>query len=202
MTGIAVYMEGGGDSAASKGQVRQAMDGFLAALKESARRKGWRWKVVPCGGRVAAKNAFLHALEHEKSAHVFLLVDAEGPVTEPPLKHLAARDGWVLKGVDESSVHLMVQVIETWIVADAEALEAFYGRGFHTKSLPRTTNLEGVAKESIATALKLATKGTTKGAYHKIHHATVLSQVRADRVRARCPVHCERFFRELGELLA
>ena len=66
-----------------------------------------------------------------------LLVDAEGPVATGTCEHLRARDGWDMTGVDAQSVHLMVQTMEAWIVADADALGSYYGNGFNAGALPR-----------------------------------------------------------------
>ena len=35
-----------------------------------------------------------------------------------------------MTAVDVQSVHLMVQTMEAWIVADADALNRYYGRSF------------------------------------------------------------------------
>ena len=50
--------------------------------------------------------------------------------------HLAARDRWVLDGVEPSCVHLMVQSMEAWIAADPNAVAAYYGQGFHANKPP------------------------------------------------------------------
>ena len=62
MKGVSLYMEGGGDAAETKATIRQGMSEFLSDLRESARRKKWRWKIVACGSRDAAKDAFLPIL--------------------------------------------------------------------------------------------------------------------------------------------
>lgn len=57
MNGVAVYMEGGGETAEAKAQIRLGMSEFLRDLREAARRKRWFWKVVPCGSRVEARDS-------------------------------------------------------------------------------------------------------------------------------------------------
>jgi hypothetical protein len=104
--GIAIYIEGGGMSAESKAAIRQGMGEFLISLRESARAKNWHWKIVCCGGRVEARDAFLNARAKETDTHAILLVDAEAPVTTSPKQHLAARDGWPLPGVADDEIHL------------------------------------------------------------------------------------------------
>ena len=194
MNGIEIYMEGGGDRRDGKVALRQGMDALLAPLKLAAERKALHWKLVCCGSRNAALRAFRNATTTNRDACVALLVDAEGPVSENPGEHLATRDGWDVAFADEDAFHLMVQVMETWIVADADALAAYYGRGFRRNALPGAQNLEDVSKPEIERALRRATERTTKGRYHKIRHARhLLGRIDRDRVRIRCR-HCERLF--------
>lgn len=201
MTGIAIYVEGGGDSTDGKTAIRRGIDGFLAAIKEQARAKRWHWKVVACGGRDQAKNAFLHARSSQPGVHTYLLVDSEGPVVGQPVAYLHQRDNWNLAGVPDEVVHLMVQVMETWLVAHPQALAAYYGQGFLANALPAAQNLETVAKPTVANALAHATQPTQKGEYHNIHHAEdLLKRVDPATVRTRCP-HCDRFWQSLTNLI-
>jgi len=79
-------------------------------------------------------------------------------------------------------------------VADPDALATYYGKNFRKNVLPATNDLESVSKVELANALAGATKETTKGAYHKIRHASaLLGLVDAAIVRKQC-VHCERLF--------
>ena len=95
----------------------------------------------------------------------------------------------------------MVQTMEAWIVADGDALAAYYGQGFRKTALPVTPNLESVSKRTIEKALEMATRATTKGRYQKIRHASqLLARIRPGRVRERCAA-CGRLFDFLGEAL-
>ena len=107
-----------------------------------------------------------------------LLVDSEGPVAGSPRAHLEQRDRWTLKGVSDDSIHLMIQVMETWIVADPDSVATYYKQRFLKNALPSALNLEGVGKERIYNALKRATAKTQKGEYHKIDHAADLLEDR------------------------
>lgn len=114
---------------------------------------------------------------------------------------MRSEDHWDLTSVPEASVHLMVQVMETWIVADPEALVRYYGQGFRGSKLPKGTNLEKEPKARILHALKEATRHTGKGVYHKISHAAqLLRLVDPAKARSRCD-HCERLFNELHRIL-
>jgi uncharacterized protein DUF4276 len=201
VTGIAIYMEGGGEGRDSRAALRLGMDGFLTTLKAAVREKSWRWKLVCCGRRDSAFDAFRSALHSRDYAIVVLLVDAEGPVKGSPCAHLKQRDKWDLTGASDEVVHLMVQTMEAWIIADTGALAAYYGRNFNASALPRNENLEEVAKAALATALEQATRHTQKGAYHKIRHASdLLKRIAPEKVRQRCP-NCERMFFVLGQAI-
>jgi len=201
MSGVRIYMEGGGDSKEGKAPLRTGMDTFLASLKVRAREKRWTWKLIPCGGRNETYDAFENATEQYPDEFVFLLVDAEEAVSMAPLAHLKKREEWTFTRIDGNHVHLMALTMEAWIVADPEKLGEFYRQGFAANALPKAPNLETVSKEDLNRALTKATEKTNKGEYHKINHASqLLQRIRPDLVRNRCP-HCELMFKKLDALL-
>ena len=206
MTDVTIYMEGGGNSTGEKKRLRAGMNGFLRELREKVQGSRRQWRLVPCGGRQRTYDTFSNARGHAgKGEIVVLLVDAEAPVTAPtPVEHLRTRRGdeWDLSGVDDDHVHLMVQVMETWIVADPEALAAYYGQRFQANALPSRRNLEEEDKTAVASALNRATERTQKGRYQKIRHAAdLLVRIDPAKARARCR-HCERLFATLGAAVA
>ena len=202
MSGIAIYMEGGGKGIATKDQLRRGMDAFLQPLKQAAREKALRWKLVCCGPRDEAFRRFRHAVNNGDNAVNVLLVDAEGSVNRSPRDHLQGRDNWDLSFTEEDSVHLMVQAMEAWIVAGSAALAEYYGQGFVERQLPQSANLEIVQKADLMRGLDRATRGTPKGRYHKIRHAgDLLKRIDANKVRKRC-THCERLFETLDRTVA
>ncbi|MDE2878629.1 DUF4276 family protein [Candidatus Palauibacter soopunensis] len=201
MTRIAIYMEGGGDRSRGRDAIRRGMDTFLATLKQAARDKSLKWKLVACGSRDDAYRGFRNAVETDPQSVNLLLVDSEQPVANGPRQHLRARDRWDVSGTPESRLHLMVQTMETWIIADPACLAAYYGQGFRPNSLPQRTDLEAEPKRQVAASLREATAHTTKGVYHKIRHASdLLEAIDPDAVRHRCR-HCDRLFNELARLI-
>ncbi len=201
MNGVAIYMEGGGRSRNGKAALRKGMDRFLEPLKREARKRSLPWKLVPCGSREEAYRRFKRACAEHPVGTQILLVDSETRTTRPPREHLKNGDGWDLDFAREETVHLMAQVMETWIVADPEALTKYYGRNFNAAELPMRRDLEQEPKTSIERALKKATRRTQKGSYHKIKHAgTLLERLDETRVRNRCR-HCACLFEEVGAII-
>ncbi len=203
VTEIRLYVEGGGDSKETKANLRHGFSTFFQSLVEQARKKNIRWNITVCGGRDATHKGFLNSLKNHPKAFNVLLVDAEEAVTLPPLQHLKKRDpSWCLSDVCEESCHLMVQMMEAWFIADRKALLDFYGNGFKESALPGNRNVENIGKAAIESALKSATKNSSKGEYHKIRHGSkLLERVDNNIVRSAAP-HCERLFGVITTQLA
>ena len=192
---VAIYMEGGGQGKNTKSELRMGMEVFLAEVKSACQRGDGQWKLVCCGPRNEAYQLFQNALKDGGEGVVALLVDSEIEIDgSAPVDHLVEVDKWNLEGINNDVIHLMVQTMEAWIVADPTTLKAYYGRGFREDVLPQVQNLEEVGKKEIEEALKRATQGTGRGRYHKIRHAReLLRLVDPKIVRRRCS-HCERLF--------
>ena len=203
MNGIAIYLEGGGDGLDTKDALRRGMEAFLSQLREAAREKGMPWKLVACGSRTTAFRGWDKGRSDARYPIRLLLVDAESPVSRGFAEHLATRqeDQWPISDSDEDRVHLMVQVMETWIIADAPALVCYYGKGFREEALPSNKPLEDVLKYDIRHALRKATKETHSGRYHKTRDAPdLLAKMDPGRVRQRCPA-CKRLFTVVSGLI-
>lgn len=192
MNGIAIYVEGGGDGHQQKATLRQGFDGLLSPWKEKARSKRLHWKLVCAGDGRATFDAWQYALSARGNLVSALLVDSETALPNLPrgpaarVAHLAQR-GWAMGQTPADRVHLMVQCMEAWIVADPEALEQFYGQGFLRNALPARANLEDEPKPNLLGRLDHATRSTQKGTYQKIRHASPLLQaIDPSKVAARC----------------
>jgi hypothetical protein len=95
---------------------------------------------------------------------------------DPPWQHVAQRPGdeWEQPaGATEDHLHLMVQCMEAWFLADRRALGEYFGQGFQESALPAATCVpEDVGKPDLYKRLKQATSKTkTKGAYDKGKHS-------------------------------
>lgn len=208
MKRVVLYVEGGGDSADQKAQLRTGFDGLFLNLKELARGNGVSFRIVCAGDRNNAHKAFLNA--QDKSSDVaFLLVDSEEGLPGAAktsagnrTAFLRKRDGWALSEDDEDRVHLMVCCMETWIVSDPETLGQFYGNGFNKGVLPARQNLEEESKKDVQDKLRRATSGSNKGEYQKLRHASqILPKLKSQTISARCQ-HFELIVSALGKALS
>lgn len=153
---VKLYVEGGGESRSLHIKCRE---GFRKLL-ERAGFLGRMPSTKACGSRNAAYEDFLTANSAATaSTYPVLLVDNEGPVNQSAWQHLQSRDGWTRpSGADDDQAQLMVQCMESWCVADRDALREFFGACLHEGRLPPLDNLEARAKESVQDALADATR--------------------------------------------
>ncbi len=134
-------------------------------------------KIVACGSRRNAYDDFCTAIRTSAANEFpFLLVDSEAPVSashkNQPWAHLKKQDGWTkLSDVLDTQAHLMVQVMETWFLADVAELETFFGKDFKSAQLPKSKNIESLSKKDIIQSLKKASEKTQKGEYGKGAHS-------------------------------
>ena len=198
-----LYVEGGGDH--NKALRTACREGFRKLL-ERVGLSGRMPRIVACGTRRAAYDDFCMAKETSTSLAV-LLVDAEAPVTDKsPWAHVKARqgDGWDKPGTaTDDHLHLMVQCMESWFLADRDAMRRFFGQGFRDNALPApTATLEAVGKADLYARLESATRNTkTKGAYGKGEHSfKLLATLDPALIRAASP-SAERFFATIRRVL-
>ena len=163
-----LYVEGGGDRKPLRTECRQAFREFL----QKAGLAGRLPRIFASGGRQQAYDDFRHALGASGGDDfVVLLVDSEGPIAADAerWRHLKDRDGWDKPaGATDGHVHLMVQCMEAWFLADRGALARYFGAGFSENSLPRRANVEEVSKQGLERGLNAATRNSRpKGAYRK-----------------------------------
>ncbi len=196
---IRLYVEGAGNDIHTKKLLRDGFRSFLNELIQLARRKRVKFQIIACGPRQQAFSDFSNALQKHSTAFNILLVDAEAAVSASPWQHLRGRDGWQVGHLNDEHCHLMVQMMEAWLVADPSALSRFYGQGFKENAIPKNPNVEQIDKKTLLSALKDATRNTSKGEYHKTRHGfRILEQLEVAKVRHAAP-HCDRLFKALAE---
>ena len=194
---VSLYVEGGGDANPLRRRCREGFREFL--LKSPLKQRMPR--VIACGGRQKAYDKFRDALAHAKEGEfIALLVDSEAAVTEKPWLHLRHRQGdqWERpKGADDRNVHLMVQVMESWFLADRDALSTYFGQKFNANALPAQQDIENVSKEDVLRGLAKATRFCARGRYNKGDHSFgILARICTDKVLSAAP-HAARLIETL-----
>ncbi len=98
-------------------------------------------------------------------------------------------------------VFWMVELMESWFLADPKMLSDYYGAGFLVNRIGERADVERMPKADVLNLLKRATKKTNKGEYHKVKHAPfLLEKLDSNRVRDRAE-HCRQLFEAvLGKL--
>ena len=171
---VKLYVEGGG-----AGELGKRCRGGFRSFLEKAGLKGKMPRIVACGSRQEAYDDYSHALKGGESA--VLLVDSEEPVNAErrpgspaewrPWQHLKQRDGWDKpSAASDTDCHLMVQVMESWLLADPQTLKDRFDQEFQHDKLPalgRGRSLEDIAKDDIMEGLKKATQNCAAGPYAK-----------------------------------
>lgn len=191
-----IYIEGGGEGRALEVLFRRAWARFFG----SAGLVGRMPAVVRGGSREETYRKFSTAVAAARSQEVpILLVDAEGPVASDHTvwQHLGKRDDWSRpNGAEEDQAFLMVQFMETWLVADPDGLAKYFGAGFRPSALRSWPDLEGVPKETVLRALERASaKCRTPYAKGKVSFE-LLAVTDPKSVEAKCP-HARRFLEHL-----
>lgn len=195
---IKLYVEGGGDSKALRAACREGFGTFI----EKAGLSGRMPRIVACGSREKAYDKFkiAHASQDGTS---LLLVDAERPVDQTgPWEHLqGAPDEWPRPaGATDEQCHLMVQIMESWFLADRGALEEFYGQGYRENALSQNPQIERVAKYDVLNGLDRAARDTSKREYNKGSHSfEILAKLDPEKVQNASP-HAKRFIEALFRL--
>ncbi|NOT01186.1 MAG: DUF4276 family protein [Phycisphaerales bacterium] len=197
---VHIYVEGGGRGAPDK----ECRAGFRALL-ENAKLNGRMLQIVPGGSRAETFKDFQNAMaEAGRSYYPVLLVDSETAVTTDPWTHLKNRkdDQWKRpRGTAEDQAQLMVQCMETWIVADRGTLRRVFGQGFRENALPAMNDLENKSKDDVQNGLERATEGC-KGPYKKGKRSfRVVAELDAGVLKDQLP-HFERLHEMLNRRLA
>ena len=201
MKRIVFHVEGG-QNKNEDARFRQAFRTFFTEIDVAASAHGVSLKFIMEGPRRTAYERFCHESPKDADEWHVLLVDAEDLVKQSGLcwKHIEERAADQFErpnAAEEAQCQLMVQAMEAWFFADADALTRYYGKEFQASSLPKTNNVENIPKARHISALEAATKGTQKKRYHKTHHAPdILAQIDPAKVRNRAP-HCDRIFVDL-----
>lgn len=201
---VRVFVEGGASGKQADNDFRRGWKKFLDELHRLARANGYQsLEVVRGKGRADTFRKFKSSRETYPHDLCVLLVDSEGPVApkQGVWDVVANRRGdqWIKPPwAGGRHLYLIVQFIETWLVADPDALRSFFKGGFAPEKLP-TTNLEQQSKSKIEQALKAATRSTAKGAYRHVDATLIMEKVRPEKVKTLS--HGRRLFSNLSDMI-
>ncbi len=200
MQRVIVHIEGGGDSKNSQQPLRL---GFKELIGEySARtRQSLRPRIACWGGRDRTFKKFKGACTDNPETIHLLLVDSEGPVNTSPIQHLITRDRWDFTGIDHDMIHLMVQTMEAWFMADKEAIKNYYGNRLNERALPNRRNVEDIPKDDLKPSLARSGSATRKGGYREIRDGSGILYY-LDREKVKTTLHGKRFFEKLEEIFS
>ncbi len=204
---IKLYVEGGGKGSHKRATIKlqQGFDAFFSELKDAAREKKISFKIIPSSDTQTTYDDFMLSVRNSPQSFNLLLVDSDNAVAE----NETARDflqrkykKWKLQTVTAEQIHLMVRIMESWFIADVDALKIFYGQEFKESAIPKNKNVEVIEKERVENSLKAATIKTKKEQYHKINHgAKILELINPQKVRQAAP-HCEKLFAAIREKIS
>lgn len=187
MVRVRLIIEGGSEGRRQSGTFRAAWRNFF----QSAGLTINRINVTRGGSRNQTFDRFLSALRNAEADELpILLVDSEGPVAagRSVWEHLQANDRWARSpGVGDEQAFLMVQTMETWLLADRDALRRYFGASFRENRLPSQHNLEGIDKETALQSLELATADCNKQYAKGAVSFEILGRINPNAVAERCP---------------
>ena len=181
-----LYVEGGGDGRSLRARFREGWSGFFKSAD-----LGGSVKIVRGGGREQTFNRFASAVASGcAGAPVLLLVDSEDPVApgSSVWQHLHDRDGWTRPGgAGDDQAFLMVQLMETWFLADRDALRRYFGAQFRENAVRQWPALEAVPKATVLETLDRATAACRKRYAKGRVSFELLARIDSARVEAACP---------------
>ncbi len=153
-----LVIEGGGKG--NKALQSRLREGFGELIRRSG--VATRHQIVMGGGRGDAWGEYQrqHALGHQ----VLCLIDSEHPVLgEDPWAHVKRHEGWERPAAaSATALHFMVQLTESWFLADANALKRYFGQTFVVPG-----NIETIDKAKVLAQLKTLAAASTKREYDK-----------------------------------
>jgi len=199
---VKIYVEGGGDHRRLKIKCRQGFSKFF----EKANLNGKMPAITACGSRHDAFEDFCTGLrQRQADEYPVLLVDSEAPVdTDTNVwAHLRSKDEWTKPThASDDQAHLMVQCMETWLVADKETLAKYFGSAFNKGTIPARDDVEAIDKDDVHRALRRATfQCARKGRYDKGRHSfEILAEVAPNVIEGKSP-HAARLIETLRSKL-
>jgi hypothetical protein len=171
-------------------------EGFRVFLSGLATALGRQPRLI--AGAATAIADFLTGLRKHPDALNILLIDSERPDDGKLFESICQPQGVHLRS--KNRVFWMVQCMEAWFLADAEALRQYYGKDFRENAVRLNPEVEEIPKKDVFEALRTATKDTSKGRYHKTKHAPSLLKLIDPALAKQASAHCRRIFDRVPQL--
>lgn len=187
MVKFKIYIEGGGEGDNLDSSFREGWTSFFLAAGFAGHRPG----VVRGGGRDQTFKKFKIAVMHPVPGEVpLLLVDSEGPVPAnlSVWNHLKTVWNWDRpNSARDDQAFLMIEVMETWLLADREMLRSYFGQGFIERRLKAWPELELVPKAIVLKALRFSTAACSRRYSKGKVSFELLAKLDPSKVAAACP---------------
>jgi hypothetical protein len=184
---IKIYIEGGGEGKDLDIRFREAWTKFF----KSAGLAGHMPRPVRGKGRMNTFDLFPTAIKKSQPNELpLLLLDSEDGIStgKTVWQHLKDRDGFAMpNGATEKHAYLMVQVMETWLLADPESLQAYFGSKFKADKIPAWQELETQTKPNIYEVLEKATAACDKAYAKGKVSFEILGKLNPQKVIEKCP---------------
>lgn len=186
MVTATLYIEGGGEGRELGARFREGWNEFFKSAGV-----GNKTQIVRGGTRQQTFDRFATAVEVGRPDTVpILLVDSEAPVAarNSVWQHLHTRDSWSQPSdADDDQAFLMVQIMETWFLADRVALRRYFGARFRQNALKHCPDLERVPKSAVDDVLRRATASCSKRYSKGKVSFELLAQIDPSLVENECP---------------
>jgi hypothetical protein len=165
--------------------LRAGFRSFFDSIYKAARTRQCRVELVATDGTPAQD--YYSGLKANPDAWNVLLLDSDGPADRT---HKELCNVKQIEPALSDSVFWMVQIMESWFLADADALRACFGRRLQEGSLKGNPKIEEIPKADVEARLK----SIAGGKYHKVTDGVnLLTKIDPAKVR-NAAANCERMF--------
>lgn len=188
MVKVKIYIEGGGEGKDLDIRFREAWNKFFKTAGFAGRMP----RPIRGGSREKTFDAFCQEVRHQSDRDcVLLLVDSEIPVKKEHTvwEHLKVHDSWEKPSLPgKFDCFLMIQSMETWLLADLTTLSNYFGPNFKRDKIPAWTELEAVPKDTLLDILRKSSAACIGRQYSKGRVSfELLARINPTRVAEQCP---------------